>query len=148
MFSEIPKGKRGRHPKYTEIDYLPLATAAAKTKRGRQNYVCLARAVAFLNTDRQRFAFLLEPKLRLTILAELGRIEHPLVVMSAATEICKSRMKTGAAVGLCRRMRGKGKHDISGLAMAIRRAITHYCERYQTVSPADIAAALRMVSWE
>jgi hypothetical protein len=95
----------------------------------------------------ERFGYLLKPVFRQTILAELGRINHPNVMASVADEICRSRLKNFKAVALCRRMRGASKPSVSNLAVAIRRAVKRYRERHPNISEADIATALRMATY-
>jgi hypothetical protein len=144
--SENKKRGRGRPAKHAAQDYKPFAPFRAKTPRGIQNYLCAGRAVPFLAQDLVRFGYLLTPVYRGTILAELGRIDHPMLIMSVASEICKMRMKTAKAIGLCKRMRGKGKPGHVKLCMVIERAIKKYCERFETVTPDDIRLALLSVA--
>jgi len=145
--SENKRG-RGRPAKHTQKDYEPFAPFRAKTHRGIQNYICAGRAVSVLAQDLVRFGYLLKPVYRGTILAELGRINHPNVMGSVANEICTTRMKTAKAVGLCRRMRGKGSPNANTLAKRIRRTIQDYRDRHPNLSDADITTALRMVTYQ
>lgn len=139
------KRRRGRKAKFTAKDYEPFAPFRAKTPRGIQNYICAGRAVSLLAQDLVRFGYLLKPVYRGTILAELGRVNHPSVMVSVASEICTTRMKTAKAIGLCRRMRGKGSPDYYTLAKKIRRTIQDYRDRHPNLSEADITTALRIV---
>ena len=147
MISEN-KDRRGRPAKHTPKDYEPFAPLRAKTPRGKQNYIYATRATTVLAGNRERFAYLLEPKFRTTILAEIGRINHPSVMVSVASEICTTRMKTAKAVGLCRRMRVKGSPNANTLAKKIRRTIQDYRDRHPNLSEADITTALRMAAYQ
>jgi len=142
------KGRRGRPPKYTQKDYDPFAELRAQTKRGKQNHIFVGRATSVLRADMEHFAYLLKPKYRTTILAELGRIAAPRLMISVANEICLTRMKTAKAVGLCRRVRGKGSPSISTLTEKIRRTIQAYGVRHPNLSPGDITTALRIVGFD
>ena len=148
MISELKRGKRGKKPKFAAADYERLAKYRPQTQRGRQNLIYAEQAAkTLLQLGEDRFAYLLSPVFRTTILSELGRFGHPSVLVSAATEICASRMKTAKAVGLCRRMRGKGSPNFSELAKKIRRTIQDYRDRHPNLSEAEIATALRMVPY-
>jgi hypothetical protein len=88
MISELKMGKRGKKPKFTAADYERLAKYRPKTVRGRQNLIYATQAAGMLlQIDEERFAYLLSPVFRTTILSELGRFDHPSVLVSAATEI-------------------------------------------------------------
>jgi hypothetical protein len=145
--SEKKRG-RGRPAKFAHECYEPLEQFSAQTQRGKQNFIYASLAVGFLTQNEERFAYLLKPVFRATILAELGRINNPNVMASAADEICRARLKTFKAVALCRRMRGASKPSPAGLAAEIRRAIQKYRDRHPNVSEADVTAALRIVSYK
>ena len=139
------KNKRGRPKKYDRIEMVGTAFHSfAKSVRGKQNAINAFKAKRLLSQDQNRFAYVLTKK---TILGEIGRFNHPSVMVTVASEICSTRMKTAKAVGLCRRMRGKGSPNANMLAKKIRRTIQDYRDRYPNVSEADIATALRMVTY-
>jgi len=159
MISEIPgvanqqpitesvtdKSKRGRPKKYDKIALAGIAfLSSAKSVRGKQNALNAYKVEKFLSQDKNRFAYVLTKK---TILAEIGRFNHPSMMVSVASEICTTRMKTAKAIGLCRRMRGKGSPDAKSLAKKIRRAIQDYRDRHPNLSEADLSTALRMASY-
>jgi hypothetical protein len=126
---------------------------ATRCNRSKQNYINAQRVYDIILTDPKLSegvkGFILNYlKSKRTVAAELGRFTDSRMVISVASKICVDKMTTEKAVGLCRRMRGKGSHDFIKLSRAIERTIKRYRERYQTVSAADIASALRMVIYE
>ena len=112
--SEI-KDRRGRHKKYhfETHDWLPKMLGNAKRcDRSKQNYINARRAFEIIANEKEqpetvRNAILSYLNVRRTVLAELGRFDHPKALFSVALEIAKSKMPTVKAIGLARRMRGK-----------------------------------------
>jgi hypothetical protein len=149
IISEKIKEKigRGRPAKHSQKEYNRFEGCPANTRRGKQNYIYAAMATSVLRGEKERFAYLLEPKYRITILAELGRINPPWTMVSLASDICKMRMNTAKAVGLCRRRRGKGQPDLWGLAKKIKRTIQDYRTGHPNISEADVATALRIAQY-
>lgn len=139
---------RGRPAKHTQKDYEQFARWPAKTPRGQQNYIFALRAVSVLEKDPERFAYLLGQKCRHTVLAELGRINPEWRMVSVASDICRMRMNRAKAIGLCRRMRGKGSPEAGSLAKQIRRTIQDYRDGHPNFSDADVARALSMAAYE
>jgi len=144
--SEIKKRGRGRPAEHPRELYEACAKGRAQTRRGKQNYIYMAHAMTGFAAEKERYSYLFTPKYRTTILAEIGRLSHPRLMASVAGEICATRMKTAKAVGLCRRMRGKGSPDASTLAKKIKRTIQDYRDRHPNLSEADVATALIMVA--
>ena len=150
------KYKRGRRKKYhfEKYDWLPkMLGELTRCTRSKQNYINGRRAFEIIQNDKEqpeavRNAILYYLKDKRTVLAELGRFDHPKVLFSAAFAIFNSKMPTVKAIGLVRRMRGKGKPDYSTLAKKIRRTIEAYRERHPNLSEADITTALRMAAYQ
>lgn len=147
------KGRRGRHKKYhfETHDWLPKMLGDAKRcDRSKQNYINARRAFEIIANEKEqpeavRNAILSYLNDRRTVLAELGRFDHPKALFSVALEIARSKMPTVKAIGFARRMRGKGRPDCQTLAKQIRRTIETYRERHPNLSEADIVTALRIV---
>jgi hypothetical protein len=148
------KDRRGRKKKYLfeTHDWLPKMLGDAKRcDRSKQNYINAKRAVQIIVGDAEqpvevRNAILYYLKGKQTVAAELGRFDHPKALFAAANAMRSSQMPTVKAIGLARRMRGKGRPNYSTLAKKIRRTIEAYRDRHPNLSEADITTALRMVS--
>jgi hypothetical protein len=150
------KDRRGRHKKYhfETHDWLPKMLGDAKRcDRSKQNYINGRRAFEIIANEAEqpvevRNAILYYLKGKRTVAAELGRFDHPKALFSAALAMAKSQMPTVKAIGLARRMRGKGSPDYSALAKKIRRTIEAYRDRHPNLSEADITTALRMAAYQ
>jgi hypothetical protein len=149
LFSEnISKNKRrrGRQPKFDAATYALFAPLGAKSHRGKQNYIYASLAMSVLSKDADRFACLLKPKTKSTILAELGRLGDATKIWWAATMICENKLKTGRAIAGLRLMRvGKKEASVSDLTRLIGQTIIRYGERHPSLTMEEIDRALRSV---
>ena len=85
------------------------------TRRGRANFAYMVNAGMTLDFDHrpaEEFAWLRNPKnpaepavKRFTILAELGRIRNPSVMINIATWLCEEKPLTARALPYIRQMR-------------------------------------------
>jgi hypothetical protein len=150
------KDPRGRKKKYhfEQHDWLTkMLGEQTRCPRSKQNYINAKRAFEIIANDMEqpvevRNAILYYLKHKRTVTAELGRFDHPKALFSAAFAMAKSKMPTVKAIGLARRMRGKGSPNFYTLAKKIRRTIEAYRDRHPKLSEADIATALRMESYQ
>jgi len=106
-FSEKPK--RGRPRRFRELpDYI----GTCLTVRGKQNHAYAMRAMVVLNNTPHNHLWNTEKirdgtgKVKLTILAELGRFPDPDAMRKAAAFVCRLRMKTADAIDFLRKGRG------------------------------------------
>lgn len=149
------KDRRGRKKKYLfeKHEWLPkMLGEATRCDRSKQNYINGRRAFDIIDNEAEqpvevRNAILYYLKGKRTVAAELGRFDHPKALFSAALAMAKSQIPTVKAIGLARRMRGKGTPNYSALAKKIRRTIEAYRERHPNLSEADITTALRMAAY-
>jgi hypothetical protein len=149
------KDRRGRKKLYhfENLDWLAkMLGSQTRCARSKQNYINAKRAVEIITSDAEqpeavRHAILYYLQDKRTVAAELGRFAHPKALFAAANAMRSSQMPTIKAIGLARRMRGKGSPNANTLAKKIRRTIQDYRERHPNLSEADLSTALRMVTY-
>jgi hypothetical protein len=144
------KKSRGRPPRFKSEHYETAGQFSnAKTVRGKQNACYWIRAYDHLKGQGERFSYLFEPKPRLTILAELGRVWPSNFCEVVAEEVCKQKMSTTKAVGYVRAVRKPERHpSILRLAHAIHTAIQKQTDAYPGggFTHDEIFEALQVVS--
>lgn len=147
-----PRG-RGRPSIFADWEVaINTTTSGPHSKRGQQNIVYATRAIEILKYNGlEKFDFLFRSKSgktkpKMTILAELGRINAKQLPMMAKT-ICDSRMTAGQAVSSLRNGRGANKSTASVKGMqaamlaAMKLASKNYNLRHPTMSQAMIKEA-------
>jgi hypothetical protein len=78
-------------------------------------------------------------KMRMSILAELGRIEEPGAVLTIARQICELKPKAREAVAMIRRCRlGESPLKDGGLTAELIRAVNAYLTRHPSMSWDDV----------
>jgi len=163
VVSEPSSPKRGRPPVLSpeEVAEHPELTKGAFGRRTLLNrhYAGQAAGVLILVAemrDDMSFTWLIDPsvpKMRETILTELGRMNDGAAMYRAARHICDHQLPTREAVAYIRRVRvGKiplgAEGDVQARATPIAEkiitAINEYRERYD-LDWGDVRAALRYV---
>ncbi len=152
-FSTKLPSKRGPKFKYKDAHYAEFETFTAQTKRGKQNNINARVAINVLTYIKQKhpeldFDYLLKPKTRWTILAELGRFDLRDAAQGSkfvllADGICKKRVKSDPAIRLIRSNRLNRPPPLGEIDGAISRAIDNYRERYPRTSDKDVFDALK-----
>jgi len=180
-FSENPPSrKRGRPPIWTEGVAGIVASSArqfpqVQSPRGQDNARYLTLALMLLapddHPDRRRYDWLcpdgallyvmplgaavpqIRPKLKTTILAELGRIARAHgedCMREIATHLCVTKPTTHDAVRWLRAWRLQQEPrpgTVDGLCAAIDQAIAAYRARYPATGFGEILEALAAMEW-
>jgi hypothetical protein len=125
-----------------------------RTERGRQNidrrqwalHVILEAKDARLNwlVNETAIAAGKQPKLRETILTELGRIDDDAELLTAALRICELRPSTRDAVAMIRRWRGVATRASSSITLLkiLARAIDAYVLRHPDTTQQQVVGAV------
>jgi hypothetical protein len=151
--SEIrPHTKRGRPVKFSpeRLAITSFSAPDVKTIRGKQNNLLLLRAMNVIGDD---FPWLCDKgkidrcetnALRVTILAELGRIDDDDVLRRIAGQICDRKPTAREAVILIRRFRTRKNSagDVTTLAKRIARTVDDFTLMYPDTPGEDLLAAM------
>ncbi len=118
-----------------------------KTRRTVLNWMYGARAGSRLEADPDfDYSHILAPKpgkVRITILAELERIEDGEPMYLVARRICEQKLSTAKAIALIRRVRFKNDEAPEDrLVDVILKTINDHLTRYPTTPPEEVGAAL------
>jgi len=148
-----PRG-RGRPSRFADWEFaINTTTSGPHSKRGQQNTVYASRAIEILKyNDIKKFDFLFRSKSgktkpKMTVLAELGRIDAKLLPMMAKT-ICDSRMTAGQAVSFLRDQRGANKStaSVEGMQAAMLEAMKIASKNYILRHP-EMSQAMFKEAW-
>lgn len=126
------------------------------THRGIQNRMYAVRAMQALRDQpdaHERFAWLLgpsgdAPKLRFTVLTELGRLGSLAEVVSFATVLCEKKLRPRVAVALLRqRVRGKGTKQptLAATVDHLRAAVDAWFDQYLDADTGVLLEAINQV---
>jgi len=140
--------KKGRPKQYPDecID-LVFKTTDIKTHRGARNELSSDSAyVNLLDTGDPKYNYLLKPKMKRTILAQLGRIHDKKLMFKVAERICEERAKTGDAVAYIRDLFKAGKPvDEQAFYMHLIRVIQNYLNKHGDLDKMTIEITLERI---
>jgi|SRR5579884_2719887 len=145
--------KRGRQAVYSEQQMnLARQYSHASTVRGKQNFLCMTRAIEVLDYDPE-FCWLVgtheginagKKVFHNSILTELGRIKDEDTLRDIARQICEIKPRCKDALVMIRRWRtGKTRAgDAESLTKAIVQTVEDYCAARSGTTLQIILAAL------
>jgi hypothetical protein len=147
IISEKKKAGRPRAtpPKYDAV--MRDLLGPEKTRRTVLNWIYGTQAHSRLQADPDfDYGHILAPKSgepRITILAELERIEDGEPMYLVARRICEQKLSTAKAIALIRRVRFKNDEAPEDrLVVLVLKAIDTHLARYPTTTLEDVLAAL------
>jgi len=149
------KPKRGRPPAFPDSAHALAAKMKpdVRTRRGQQNLVYAMIGLNFVRARGAQFAWLFDeaaaqsgdnPRMKWTILSELGRVADEELREALATLLCEQKPTTREAITWIRRARKAhcGKSSAIALADAILRIIDDYQTTHPDTTPQQVFAAL------
>lgn len=127
-------------------DWAELAGLHGKTRVSQQRYAFAIRAMQALSDD-SRWAWILKPKPKVTVLSALGTITVDEILQLTADEICEGRLSSKAACAVVHSLMARHSRSRSStLPDRIRRAIQYHVTLHPETRPGEIALQLRAIA--
>jgi hypothetical protein len=141
--------KKGRPKEYFDdcVDMV-LKHTHITTRRGARNELSSgSAAVNLLDTGDPKYNYLLKPKMKRTILAQLGRISDKKLMFLVADRICEEKANTVQSVAYIRDLFKTCKPaDEYSLEKQLLRTINEYCRQHEDMTQPMVMDVLERVS--